>query len=61
MAKLTPADQQRIAEFDAFVQRTQEQRRWMIDGRMLTKREFIAEVFPTDSPELTMFLLRYPE
>lgn len=53
------AQQQQIAAFNQYVQRSQEQRRWMIDGQMMTMREFADALFPEESAERTMFFLKY--
>jgi hypothetical protein len=33
--------------------------KWMIDGKSMTFQEFVAAVFPEDTPERTFFLLKY--
>ena len=35
------------------------QKNWMVDGEWMTFDQFVATVFPLDTPERTMFLLRY--
>jgi hypothetical protein len=38
-----------------------EAKRWMINGQAMDIEEFGKELFGDDTPELTMFLLRYAE
>ena len=32
---------------------------WVVDGEMMSFDKFVTTVFPLDTPERTMFLLRY--
>ena len=33
--------------------------KWMIDGKIMNFKEFMDTIFPDDTPEKTMFLLKY--
>lgn len=59
-AQAAAAQQQAaVNQFNQYMQQRQEQRRWMIDGEPMTFKEFADRLFPEDTPERTMFFLKY--
>jgi hypothetical protein len=54
---MAAAQQQGIANLGRPIYQTSA--RWMIDGRVMSMEQFADELFGNDTPEKTMFLLKY--
>lgn len=47
--------------FAQYAQQEVEKKNWMIDGVSMTFKQFADEMYPEDSPERTMFFLKYSQ
>ena len=52
------AQQQAAAQLQQWIQQ-QRPKRWMFNGVAMTFEEFVSTMFPEDTPEKTMFILKY--
>lgn len=43
----------------AYAQIQRKAPKWMFDGKMMSFKEFVDAVFPEDTPEKTMFILKH--
>lgn len=50
---------QQAQAFAQYAQQEIERRDWMIDGQRMTFKEFADTLYPEDTPERTMFFLKY--
>lgn len=46
-------------QFNQYLHQQQEHHLWMINGKRMSFKEFADTLFPDDTPERTMFFLKY--